>query len=207
MIRINLLTIERKAVVKPDVVPSGSRWLVVGASLILLLCAGFIGWRYWVLTGDSSRLDAQLATAEQETAQLQSVIGQVQQFEQRKLQLQQRVTLIERLRSDQTGPVHMLDQISRALPSMVWLVELKQTEVANEVVIIGRCITPTGLPDFVGNLEASGYFRKSIEIVSSTTEPLPTPPGDLVNFEIKAIFQQPAGIAGAATPPAAKSDD
>ena len=51
---------------------------------------------------------------------------QVQQFEQRKAQLQQRVALIEQLRKDQTGPVHMLDQISRALPPMLWLTELKQ---------------------------------------------------------------------------------
>ena len=64
----------------------------------------------------------------------------------------------------------MLDQISRALPPMLWLTELKQTPVANEVVIDGRCTTLTGLSDFVGNLEASGYFKRSVEIVSSTTE-------------------------------------
>ena len=34
--------------------------------------------------------------------------------------------LIEQLRKDQTGPVHMLDQISRALPPMLWLTEMKQ---------------------------------------------------------------------------------
>ena len=34
--------------------------------------------------------------------------------------------LIEQLRNGQTGPVHMLDQISRALPPMLWLTELKQ---------------------------------------------------------------------------------
>ena len=45
--------------------------------------------------------------------------------------------------------------------------------------------------DFVTNLEASGYFKKSIEIVSSQTEALPTPPGELVRFSIKAQFQQP----------------
>ena len=50
----------------------------------------------------------------------------MQQFEQRKAQLQQRVALIEQLRKSQTGPVHMLDQISRALPPMLWLTELKQ---------------------------------------------------------------------------------
>jgi hypothetical protein len=41
----------------------------------------------------------------------------------------------------------------------------------------------------VSDLEASGYFRKSIEIVSSQTEIIPTPPGQLVKFSIKAQFQ------------------
>ena len=59
------------------------------------------------------------ASGETETARLHSVIVQVQQFEQQKAQLQQRVTLIEQLRKDQIGPVHMLDQISRALPTIL----------------------------------------------------------------------------------------
>src|SRR3954453_17741090 len=97
--------------------------------------------------------------AQQETARLHSVIMQVQQFEQRKAQLQQRVVLIEQLRKGQTGPVHMLDQISRALPPMLWLTEVKQA-VGTEVVIDGRATTLTGLSDFVSNLEASGYFKR-----------------------------------------------
>ena len=115
----------------------------------------------------------------------------MQQFEQRKAQLQQRVVLIEQLRSGQTGPVHMLDQISRALPSTLWLTQLKQ--VGNDVVIDGNCTALTGLSDFVSNLEGSGYFKRSIEIVSTTTEALPQAPGELIAFSIKAQFQVPAG--------------
>jgi type IV pilus assembly protein PilN len=205
MIKINLLGVERKVVAKRVSTPRSGQPVLIGAAVILLLCASGVGWRYWVLTNDSRRLDEEMAAAEQEEIQLQRVIAQVAQFEQRKVLLQQRVTLIEQLRSNQTGPVHMLDQISRSLPPMVWLTELKQTAQANEVVIAGRCTALTGLSDFVSNLEASGYFKKSIEIVSSTTEPLATPPGELVKFEIRALFQQPA--AGrpdpAAAPPAA----
>src|SRR5205814_4034703 len=104
-----------------------------------------------------SDLDHQISAAQQETMRLHSVIQQVQQFEQRRAQLQQRVVLIEQLRKGQTGPVHMLDQISRALPPMLWLTELKQT--GGDVVIDGRCTTLTGISDFVANLEASGFFK------------------------------------------------
>ena len=35
-------------------------------------------------------------------------------------------------------------------------------------------MTLTGLSDFVANLEATGYFKRSVEIVSSQTEVMPT---------------------------------
>jgi len=68
------------------------------------------------------------------------------------------------------------------------------------VIIDGKCTTLTGLSEFVSNLEASGYFKRSIEIVDTKTETAPTtPPSELIRFTIKAIFQQP-GEAAAATP-------
>ena len=73
----------------------------------------FIGWRYWSLARQSAQLDTDIAAAQQETARLHSIIQKVQDFEQRKAQLSQRVVLIEDLRKEQKGPVHMLDQISR----------------------------------------------------------------------------------------------
>ena len=193
MIRINLLAVERGHA-KPKITFQAGQKITVGCSLILILAALFIGWRYWALEKASSRLDTDIAAAQQETSRLHAIIQQVQQFEQRKAQLQQRVVLIEELRKGQTGPVHMLDQVSRALPPMLWLTELKQAEDA--VLIDGKCTTLTGLSDFVANLEASGYFKKSVEIVSSTTEALPQPPGELIKFSIKAQFQQPATVSG-----------
>ena len=189
MIRINLLTIERGASKRR---PGGfqvGQTLTLACSAILVLAALFVGWRYWMLNKESVRLDAEIASAQKETTRLYSVIQQVQQFEQRKAQLQQRVVLIEELRKGQTGPVHMLDQISRGVPPLLWLTALKQK--GDDVVIDGRCTTLTALSDFVANLEASGYFKKSIEIVSSQTEK--TPGGELVQLSIKAQFQPPTG--------------
>ena len=122
------------------------------------------------LQNQSAQLDIDISAAQQETTRLHSIISQVQQFEQRKAQLQQRVALIEQLRRDQTGPVHMLDQISRSLPPMLWLTGLKQGATPAEVVIDGRCTTMTGLSDFVANLEGSGFFKRGVEIIQSTTE-------------------------------------
>jgi len=200
MIRINLLSVDKGRAKKKTASFQVGNKMAVGCTLILLVTAAFLGWRFWSLGRQSAALDASISAAQLETERLHSIMVQVQQFEQRKAQLQQRVVLIEQLRSGQTGPVHMLDQISRALPTMLWLTELRQDPKAdNDVLIDGRSTTLTGLSDFVANLEASGYFKRSIEIVSTTTETMPLPPGELIKFQIKAQFQQ----LGAAKPAAA----
>jgi len=193
MIRINLLASERKAAKKKGVsFGLAGQKLTLGCSLILILSALLVGWRYWSLSRESAQLDADISASQQETARLHSVIQQVQQFEQRRTQLQQRVVLIEQLRKGQTGPVHMLDQISRALPPMLWLAELRQDPKVPDVVVIeGRTTTQTGVSDFVSNLEASGYFKRSIEIVSTQVEPLAVPPFELIRFQLRAQFQTP----------------
>ena len=199
MIRINLLAAERdRAKKKAVTLGTVGQKLTIGCSLILVLGGLAIGWRYWTVTHDSAELDKEIAAAQQETTRLHSVIEQVQQFEQRKAQLQQRVVLIEQLRKGQTGPVHMLDQISRALPPMLWLTEVKQTGA--EIVIEGKCTSPIGVSDFVANLEASGYFKRSIDIVSTSTETMAQPQTEVIKFSIKAVFQQPGDAKAPAAP-------
>jgi type IV pilus assembly protein PilN len=202
MIKINLLAAERKAVKTKLPFQVGQK-LTVACSLILVATALVIGWRYWDLGRESARIDQEISAAQQETTRLHTIIQQVQQFEQRRAQLQQRVALIEELRRNQAGPVHMLDQISRALPSMLWLTEVKQSPDPNEVLIDGRATSLTSLSDFVANLEASGYFKRSVEIVSTQSELGAGPQGELIRFSIKAMFQQAGAKPIAAAPAAA----
>ncbi len=188
MIRVNLLG-ERRSVKKRFAFGTHQK-MVVGCGIILVVTGAGLGWRIWSLNHASAAVDAELSAAQKETARLHSIIAQVQQFEQRRAQLQQRVGLIEQLRRDQIGPVHMLDEISRALPPMMWLTGLKQNKETSDVIIDGRCTTLTGLSDFVANLQASGYFRRSVEILNSSTENSKET-GELIHFQIKASFEPP----------------
>jgi type IV pilus assembly protein PilN len=200
MIKINLLAAERKVAKKGGgfAIQTGQT-LTVACGLILVGAVFLVGWRFWSLNRESARLDQEITSAQQETARLHSIIQQVQQFEQRRAQLQQRVALIEELRRNQTGPVHMLDQISRALPEMLWLTALKQGADPNEVLIDGLSTSPTTVSDFVANLEASGYFKRSVEIVSTQVQTITGPPGELVKFQVRAIFQQPGASSTSPT--------
>ena len=90
MIRINLLAAERTPKKKALAFQTGQK-LVLGCSLILVLALVFIGWRFLTLSREATKIDQDIANAQQETTRLHSLILQVQQFEQRKAQLQQRV--------------------------------------------------------------------------------------------------------------------
>jgi type IV pilus assembly protein PilN len=201
MIRINLLASERAQTKKKLTFQTGQK-LTIGCSLILVVAVLLIGWRYWSLTRQSTELDREIVSAQQEVTRLHSIIQKVQDFEQRKAQLSQRVVLIEDLRKEQKGPVHMLDEISKALPPMLWLTEVKQ--VVGDVVIDGTSTTQTGVSDFVSNLEASGYFKKSVDIVGTRTVPMAQPPGELVSFTLRAQFLTPgqakAAVVAVSTP-------
>ena len=205
MIRINLLASDRAASKKNGLALNlAGQTLTIACSMVLVVAVAGIGWRFYTLRRDSAKLDADIARAQQETKRLATIIGQVKQFEDRRAQLQQRVVLIEQLRQEQRGPVHLLDQVSRSLPPMVWLTQLRQNEkVPGEVNIDGRSTTQTGVSDFVSNLESTGYFKKSIEIVSTVAEPLSQPPGELVRFTIRAQFQAPRAEANPGSPPPA----
>jgi type IV pilus assembly protein PilN len=201
MIRINLLAGERERTKKKPTFLTGQK-VTIACSLVLVLAIVAIGWRYMSLNSESKQLDIDIANAQQEATRLHAIILQVQEFEQRKAQLQQRVVLIEQLRKSQSGPVHMLDQISRSLPPALWLTALKQDDTS--ITIDGRCTSLTALSDFVANLEATGYFKKSVEIVSSQLETKTAVAGpDVERFSVKATFITPGDAAAKVVKPAA----
>jgi type IV pilus assembly protein PilN len=189
VIRINLLSVDRERTRRKAKFQTAHK-VTIGSSLILVAAALIVVWWWWALGKASTELDQRIADAERETARLRSLIQQVAQFEQQRAQLQQRVSLIEQLRKGQSGPVHMLDQLSRALPETMWLTDLKQA--GDDVTIDGRCTSLTALSDFVANLENSNYFARPVEIVDSQVEGATQErPTDLIKFTVKAKFVQP----------------
>ena len=197
MIRINLLAVERERGKRGALIPPGQR-VTIAASLILVATALVIGWWFWSLRQTSALLDENIAKGEAETQQLRSVLAQVQKFEARKAQLQQRVTLIEQLRRGQTGPVHVLDELSKAIPDRLWLTELTQKD--SEFKIDGMTTSLQELSTFVANLEASPWFKKPVDIVDSQVM-TDAKTGDIFKFSIKAVFNNPE--APPPPPPAA----
>jgi len=187
MIRINLLAVDRGvAKKKASAGVTAAQRVTIGAALILLATVTTIGWWFWSLHTESRQLDEEIARAEVEAQQLRSVLAQVQKFETEKARLQQRVSLIEQLRRGQTGPVHILDEVSRALPDRLWLISMSQR--GQDFTIEGRTTSLTGVSDFVSNLQASTWFGP-VELLDSAVDQ--TPAGDIVRFTVRATSESP----------------
>jgi type IV pilus assembly protein PilN len=190
VIRINLLTVERTRTraKKPATSMPAAQRVTVGACLVLVATMSGIGWWFWSLRQQSQTLDREIAHAEADTRKLRSVLAQVQKFETRRAQLQQRVTLIEQLRKGQSAPARVLDQISRSVPDRLWLADLKQA--GDDFTLDGFATSMTALSDFVASIENTKWFRKPVEIIDSqVTSDQKT--GDLVKFVVKASYFDP----------------
>jgi type IV pilus assembly protein PilN len=191
MIRINLLAVEQKPA-RARLSFDFTRQLAALGPMVLVLGFAGIGWWYWSLQQQAEAVQAEIAGAQAEVVQLRALLQQVETFEKRREQLRQRVELIESLRAEQSGPVHLLDELSRHLPERLWLTAMKQA--GPEITVDGQTSSLTSLADFVSNLELSGYFASPVEIIDSQVESDKSGT-DLVKFKVKAQFTMPGAGA------------
>ena len=200
MIRINLLTSERKvAKAAGPGFQAGQKLMVLG-SLVLVATLVLLGWRYWALGQQEAQTKREIDAAIRDEQRLQEILKQVEEFQNRKKVLEARLNLIDELRKGQSAPVHMIDQISKALPDMTWLTQIQQSG-GYTLQMTGRCLTLTSLSDFIGNLESSRYFMRPVEIIETSTVTGGQKEGpELIQFTIRGTFQM-QGVESVAPPP------
>ena len=130
MIKINLIQAAkpaRKRSFRPRIQGSGDTFqnlMVIG---IVLLGSLLIGWRWVSLAREGSELRGRIQTAEKEKKRLEEIIQKADLFKARKELLNRKISLITALKKSQSGPVHLLDQISSNLPDCLWLESMVET--------------------------------------------------------------------------------
>jgi type IV pilus assembly protein PilN len=200
MIRINLLAAERgpqkQAGAGPKAAPGALQaylFLALFGGGALLGSAAF----YWLKSSALKDLDVKIAAAEKRQKDLEAIKAQVQAFERKRAILDSKVALIERLKSQQTGPVHMLDEVSKALPEFLWLSNMDEGTAAG-VTFKGEANGIPAVADFISNLQRSGWFPR-VELVTTERDPK-----GLIKFTVSADFKniagQPASLASATAP-------
>jgi type IV pilus assembly protein PilN len=186
MIRINLVAPERATKAKAKgpagpAIPAGALQsyllLALFAGGALVVCAG----AWWLQSNKLKDLDARIAADDKRLRDLQAIKQQVDQFQQRKAILENKVLVIEQLRLAQKSPVHMLDEISKALPDYVWLTVMDENRGA--VKFTGQSNSLAAVADFISALQRSGWFQA--DLGSSQDQQ------NIVNFTVTGTFTDP----------------
>jgi type IV pilus assembly protein PilN len=67
---------------------------------------------------------------------------------------------VSQLKRNQSGPVHLLDEISKQLPDFLWLDNMN--EASWSVQINGKATTYNAVSNFYNNLTGSRYFQNVV---------------------------------------------
>jgi type IV pilus assembly protein PilN len=192
MIRINLLPVrelKKQAVLRQqlDIFGAATVAMVIGVGLVWMIDQRTIG-----------QLETEKAGWRIELARLKPIVDEVNDLERRETFLNTRIETIQRLRSNQRGPVHVLDELSRNLPEQTWLETID--EGGGVYKVAGYALTNFAVADLLRNLQRSSEFA-GVDLVSSEQMVIAT--REIKKFIIQ--FQRAAGLTKpAATPSAAQ---
>lgn len=167
MIKINLLVEARaERVARAPLIAFGAA-NVNNYILLGLVVAGlaFVGLRYWSLSSKLSGIKADIVINQREYERLKPIIAEVESFKKRNAELQHKIEVIEELKKSQYGPVRIMDEVSKALPDLLWLTNMNLNGVV--LTLHGQALNENAVANFISNLAASPFFAEpSLGIMS-----------------------------------------
>lgn len=205
MIRINLATERARPKVKRRVAVGGAVFLVfvliaIVAGLGVLFVHGFM------IERRIDSLRTEKATLEAQRAELAKVEQEIKRFEEQKALLEGRIKVIETLKTNQTGPVRMLEAIGDtvSITETLWLTNMTE-KAGGEIEMKGNAGSVEAVATFITNLNRSSYF-KNVEIKETVQKAARgADAGAPINFEftLSATFAMPQAAQTAPPPPPA----
>jgi len=182
MIRINLLPVkelEAESVRRRELIIGGT----ISGIAILLLCGVYLfQWR------EHSRLQNELTGLRNEIQALNVKVKEVGDLQNKIKDLRGKNKIFEDLSKKRVGPVRVLESLSVATPTSLWLTELREN--GGNLVINGLAMDNQIIAEFMRALTNSKYFA-NVDLVEVIQEKSPAPA--LKKFSIKsALLYQPA---------------
>ena len=149
--------------------------------LVVLAIAFLIVGTNWMLLrdkrGDLKKEQAELTVIRNE---LQPFIDKVEELEAKRAALKHKIDVINNLKQNQQGPVRIMDEVSRALPELVWLTDMKVK--GNLLTITGMAMDENAVANYIANLKASPFFQEP------KLKDLSRAQADTFRFSLECIF-------------------
>lgn len=180
MIKINLLPVKQAQ----KQIQARNNFLV--AALMLLLVGGVCYVFYSSIKSDIVAVEREIQDNRQEISRLKKKIGEVNRFKKLQEELQNKLKIMQELRTSKSGPVHLLDELIEALPEKLWITSF--TEKGGSIQISGVGLTENDVAKFMTNLERSPYYT-GVEL--KVTKQKVQDGLRLQNFDISCRAQSP----------------
>ncbi len=160
MIKINLLPTKRKP---PKKLTELQQQLVIGV-LLLTVSVGGIAFYWMKLTAQAAEIQEKVNVAKATAADQKKKLEKVANVEDSRKKVLEKIDVIEQLKKNQSGPVKLLDKVSRALPKGLNLISFAET--AGNVNIEGSAFSNNEVVRFVDNLKADRFFTEVLLLES-----------------------------------------
>ncbi|MEJ2187894.1 MAG: PilN domain-containing protein [Acidobacteriota bacterium] len=183
MIKINLVAEAPAAAVtkrKRSEFSLGAKQGDVILLIVLALSCLVVGTRWYLLTSHRDDLREIERQRRVERDALLPYIERVELLEARREALRHKIEVINELKQNQRGPVRIMDEVSRALPDLVWLTKL--TLKGNSLTLTGIAMDENPVANYISNLDASPFFQEPI------LKNLTRSRGDTFTFTLSCVF-------------------
>jgi type IV pilus assembly protein PilN len=193
MIRINLLPF-RAARKKENIRKQIS---IYALSLIFLFV--LMGYFYFQLTTSLNGLKTKQNELNTELKKYEEILKRMAELEKRIKEVRSKLAVIKELEANKTGPVHLLDEIAKAVPKdKLWLSALKESK--GTLTLQGTAMDNETVALFMTNLEKSEYIS-SVDLQSTKMRTLAEQRLNVSDFTLECktyAFKEPSA------PPRAK---
>jgi len=197
LIRINLLTEAKAAAArkKTPILPTGAKLnnllfiAGIAAGVIYLAIMGYARW------STRRQLTEEITKARLEADRLKSIIEEVKGYEDKKKNLEEKINLINQLKTNQKGPVRLMDEVSKALPDLVWLSNIEV--VGNQITMRGKTLAIPAVATYVENLKRSPFFAEPVFRTLGLDSAGPGGSG-VYSWEMNLTFKPSAALANTA---------
>ena len=126
--------------------------LVLGIALVV------VGARWLMLKNERDHLKTVERQKRIERDELKPYIEKVEELEAKRDLLRHKINVINQLKQNQRGPVRIMDEVSRALPDLVWLTKMQMK--GNNLTITGQAMDENAVANYISNLNASPFFQE-----------------------------------------------
>jgi len=183
MIKINLVAEAPAAAAAKRKKPEGAGAVRKGDMIllaVLVIALAITGGKWYLLTKERDGLKQTERELRTERDRLLVFIQKVEELEAKKARLLHKINVINDLKNAQRGPVRIMDEVSKALPELVWLNNM--TLNGSALSLQGMAMDENAVANYISNLDASPYFQEPVLIDMSRAG------ADTFRFRLSCVF-------------------